>query len=258
MKKQKSNTIVMWLISLYLFIPLFLTLVYSLFTEWMNVLPEGFTLKYYAQLFGDKDFWMSLLRTIGISFVPVIITTTILLLAMYVIIVYHPKLDKYLSIVCTIPYAIQGIILPISIISLYSAAPGILSNRILLMVFTYCIVILPYMYQGLKNSLNGIDTKRILEAAQLLGASNFYAFFKIIVPSILQALIISSLLSIAIVFGDFVIVNTIAGNYYTTAQVYLYRNLAKSGQFVSSIIVILFVITFIISIVALKKQKEKN
>lgn len=255
-KSKKANIISMWIISLYLFIPLFLTFIYSLFTEWMDLLPTGFTFKYYIQLFSDVSFWQALLRTILISIIPIVITAGILFLAMYVIVVYHPKLDKYLSILCTIPYAVQGIILPISIISLYSSAPGFLSNRVVLLIFAYCIVILPYMYQGIKNSLNGIETRRILEAAQLLGASSFYAFFRIIIPSVIQAILISSLLSISIIFGDFVVVNTIAGNYCTTVQVYLYRNMFKSGQFVSSIIVVLFLVTFIISKITFSPRKE--
>ncbi len=255
---QKLNKIIMWIISIYLFIPLFVTCIYSFFTEWMSLLPTGFTLSYYGRLFSDITFWTALSRSIIISIVPIALTIIILLLAMYVVIVYHPKLDKYLSIICTIPYAIQGIILPVSIVSLYSSAPWILSNRIILLVFTYCIIILPYMYQGIKNSLNTIDTRRILDAAQLLGASNFYTFWKVIVPSISHALLISSLLSLAIIFGDFVIVNTLAGNYFTTAQVYLYRNLFTSGQFVSSIVVVLFFVTFLISLGAYKHTNKSK
>ncbi len=255
-KSKKSNVAIMWLVSLYLFTPLLVTFIYSIFTEWMQLLPTGFTLKYYAQLFADSTFIQALLRTLVISVIPIFITMGILLLVMYVVIVYHPKWDKYLSIVCTIPYAIQGIILPVSIISLYVGAPGMLSNRVLLLIFTYCIIILPYMYQGLKNSLATIDIVRILEAAQLLGASNFYTFFKIIVPSISQALLISSLLSLAIIFGDFVIVNTIAGNHYTTTQVYLFRHMFSSGQFVSAIVVVLFFVTFLISFIAFRKSQK--
>ncbi len=253
---KKSYKITLWAIAIYLFIPLFATFIYSICTEWMSLFPTGFTFKYYTKLFSDTYFWQALVRSLLISVIPIIITIGILLLVMYVIIVHHPKLDRYLSIVCTIPYAIQGIILPVSIISLYSGAPSFLSNRIVLLVFTYCIIILPYMYQGIRNSLGTIDTKRILDAAQLLGASKFYTFFKIIVPSIGQALLISSLLSMAIIFGDFVIINTIAGNHFTTAQVYLYRNIFSSGQFVSSIVVVLFFVTFLISLLAFKRKSK--
>lgn len=256
MHKTKSARPIMYLISIYLFTPLLMTFIYSISTEWTEIMPTGFTLKNYQVLFTDQEFWISLGRTIIISILPVALTTGMLLMAMYVAVVYVPQFDKLLNVLCTIPYAIQGVILPISVISLYTSAPGLLSNRVLLLICTYCIVILPYMYQGIKNSLATVDTVRIIEAAEMLGASKFYAFFKIIVPHISKSVLLSSLLAVAIIFGDFVIVNTIAGNYFTTAQVYLYRYRSVSGQMTSSIIVVLFLVTLIISMIALKKEKE--
>lgn len=256
MHKVKSAKPIMLIIAVYLLTPLLSTFIYSISTEWTEILPTGFTLRHYQTLFSDQEFWLSLSRTIIISIVPVLLTTIMLLMAMYVAVVYVPQFDKLLNILCTIPYAIQGVILPVSVISLYTSAPGLLSNRVLLLVCTYCIVILPYMYQGIKNSLATVDTVRIIEAAEMLGVSKFYAFFRIIVPHISKSVLLSSLLAVAIIFGDFVIVNTIAGNYFTTAQVYLYRYRSVSGQMTSSIIVVLFLVTLLISMIALKKEKE--
>ena len=158
-----------------------------------------------------------------------------------------PALDKYLQIICTIPYAIQGVILPVSVLSLYAGAPAPFSNRIVMLVLTYCVVILPYMYQGIKNSLVSVDAARLVEAAEMLGADKFYAFFRIIVPCMLSGVVIASMLSIALIFGDFVIVNTIGGSYYSTAQMYLLKKMFISGQLTSAVIMVLFVVTLLIS-----------
>ena len=37
---------------------------------------------------------------------------------------------------------------------------------------------LPFMYQGVRNSLESVQTKRLMEAAEILGANKFFAFFK--------------------------------------------------------------------------------
>ncbi len=258
MKQLKFNNILMIIVSIYLLIPLGLTLIYSLFTEWTSLLPTGFTLKFYVEVFEDILFWESLIRSILMAVIPPIITAVILLLVMYVVIIYFPKLDRYINILCTIPYAIQGVILPISILSLYAGAPGIFSNRIVLLICTYCVVILPYMYQGIKNSLVAVDVKRIIEAAQMLGSSKLKAFFKIVIPCVAPSIMISSLIAVAIVFGDFVIVNTIAGNYYQTAQVYLYRKMSSSGQVTSAIIVIVYTVTLILSMLSYKRSKRER
>ncbi len=250
MKKNKSDYVVLILISVYLLLPLCATLVYSISTEWMDVMPKGLTGRYYAELMTDSLFWQAITRSIIISFVPVVLTAALLLLAMYVIVVYAPSLDKYLQIICTVPYAVQGVILPVSVLSLYAGAPAPLSNRIVMLTLTYCIIILPYMYSGIKNSLVTVDAAKLMEAAQMLGADKFYAFFHIIVPCMLSGVVISSMLSVSIIFGDFVIVNTIGGSYFYTAQMYLFKKMFISGQLTSAVIIVLFTVTLIISALA--------
>ncbi|MEG2017356.1 MAG: ABC transporter permease subunit [Clostridium sp.] len=265
MKEKKKIRVgapsIIVLISLYLMLPLVLTFFYSIFTEWNDILPKGFTLKYYVQLFSDGVFLQALGRTILISILPILITGAIILLAMYVIVVHNPKLEKYIQLLCMIPYALQGIILSTSIISLYVGSGSILSNRILLLTGAYCIIILPYMYQGIRNSLTGVDAISLIEAAQVLGVSKLYAFFRIIVPNILPGITVSAMLSMAMIFGDFAIVNTLAGSHYGTAQVYLQKKLFQSGQLSSATIMVLFLCTLGISLLVFmvkKKDLSKN
>ena len=140
MKKNKTGSgAVMAAIGIYLLIPLFFTFLYSMFSEWMEIMPEGFTLKAYVEIFSDSDFWLSLGRTMLISVLPIILCTMAVLLAMYVVVVYCPGLDKYMKILCTMPYAIQGVILPISVLSLYADAPEPFGNRFFMLTSTYCL-----------------------------------------------------------------------------------------------------------------------
>ncbi len=247
MKKNSFSKMVIIFISLYLIIPLLLTFLYSIFTEWNKVMPSGITLKYYKETFSDHNFLASIGRTMMISVIPFMICFIVVLLALYVIVVYHPGWDKYMQMLCNIPYAIQGIILAISVLSLYINAPYPFSNRFVMVILTYCIVILPYIYRGLKNSLDTLHARRLIEAAQMLGANRFYAFFAVVVPNILSGISIVAMLSISMVFGDFAIVNIIGGSYYQTAQMYLYKKLAQSGQASSVIIVVMFGLTLILS-----------
>lgn len=258
MKRSKSGPVTVVVVSLYLLIPLLMTLVYSVFSKWSDILPEGFTLKYYWELFSDASFGVSLMRTVLISVMPIILTALVVLLAMYVIILYLPGLEKYIRILCTIPYAIQGVILAVSVLSLYSNAPGILSNRTLHLTGTYCVAILPYMYQGIQSSLLAVNAPRLIEAAQMLGAGRLYAFFRVVVPNIISGVIISAMLSASIIFGDFVIANTLGGNYFETAQIYLYQTLFASGQKTSAVIMVLFLLTLFISLIAFSLKKKER
>lgn len=249
--------IILFLIAAFLILPLALTFFYSVFTEWMDILPTGFTLSFYAGIFSDGAFINSLLRSIVISFVPVVICTISILLVLYVITLYIPKLEKYIEILCNIPYAIQGVILAAGVISLYSGKPGFLSNRVFLLVGAYCIIILPYIFRGLKNTIGALNVRCVIEAAQVLGCSKLHAFFTIVIPQMKRGIISTMMLAFTMLFADFVVVNMIAGSSFRTAGIYLYQTMSKSGQTSSAIIVILFITTLIISTLTLAIQNKQ-
>lgn len=255
-KTHVWDGIILFLVAAFLILPLALTFLYSLFTQWMDILPTGFTLKFYAGIFSDGAFINSLLRSIIISIIPVIICTIAILLVLYVITLYMPKLEKFIEILCNIPYAIQGVILAAGIISLYSGKPGILSNRIFLLVGAYCVIILPYVFRGLKNMINALNVRCVIEAAQVLGCPKLQAFFAIVIPQMKRGIISTMMLAFTMIFADFVVVNMIAGSAFRTAGIYLYQTMSKSGQTSSAIIVILFITTLLISTLTLVVQNK--
>lgn len=259
-KKQRMNTAVMVLMVAYLILPLALTLLYSLFQEWTSILPTGLTLRYYAELLADPGFYLPVVRTLIISTGPVVLCTVMTILAMYVVVVHHPKWQKAMQIVCTVPYSLQGVILAISILALYSGLPLPFSDRIAMLVCTYCVLILPYTYRGIQNSLNAINARQLIEAAQLLGCKPLAAYLRVVVPNLVSGITVSAMLSVSLLFGDFVVVNIIGGSYYPTAQMYLYKMMFRSGQQTSAMIVILFALTLLISasVLLLQQQKQKS
>ncbi len=261
MKKIKNlmSYIVILVTVIYLLLPLAGAALYSVSLNWSDeILPPKYTLQHYQIVFGNSAFWFSLIRSIFISILSVSICLVILLLAIFVVIVHFPKLERIMQVVVIIPYAISGVILAGSLLSLYAGTVFPFSNRIFLLTSSYCIIILPYMYQGIRNSLNTINVDRLLESAEILGASKFVAFFTIIVPNIISGITVAVLLSVAIIFGDFALVNTIAGNIFVTAQYYLKQAMLLSGGQAGAIVMILFGITFIMSASVLYLQSDKS
>lgn len=241
-KSNRPAKLAVILLSIYLLLPFAVTLIYSLSTEWVGIMPSGFTVKNYVELFGDKEFWQSAGRTLVICTVSVSISIALLLGVMFVVTMYAPRLGKYVQFICMIPYALQGVILSISIISLYSGTGTVLSNRMMMLFGAYSIMVLPYIYQGIRNNLNAVNSKMLVDAAQMLGAGKLYGFFRVVIPNILPGIMVSSLLAVSIVFGDFVLANNIAGNNYQNIQVYLYVNMTKSSSKASAIVVLIFMV----------------
>ena len=234
-------------LGVYLLVPFLMTLIYSLFVEWTDILPHGFTLRNYAELFGNLEFWSSIGRTLILCAVSVLLTITVLLLAMYVVLVVNRKLAGPVQFVCMIPYALQGVILSIGIISLYAGNGTLLSNRMLMLLGAYTVLVLPYIYQGIRNSLNAIDAQMLIQAAEMLGCGKFRAYVQVVLPNILSGILVASLLAQSIVFGDFVLANNIAGNNYQNIQVFLNRKMFTSSGLSSAIVVVIFIVVLLLT-----------
>ena len=118
MKKSRvSANIIMTIVIIWLLIPLLATIIYSLFEKWTGIVPEGFTLNAYRTIFTNKDFLTSMYQTLLVCVVPIVITILVVLLGLFAVTVYFPKLEKYVQLLCMIPYTIQGVILSVSILT---------------------------------------------------------------------------------------------------------------------------------------------
>ena len=259
MKEHKGvKTVLKIGIALFLLMPLIITFIYSFAERWITILPEGFTVEYYVKTLTNQKFLLGILRGMVISAIPVLISNISILLALYVVLVYMPKMEKVVQIFCLIPTTINGIILATSVLSAYSGTNTIFANRIIMLVMIYCVFVLPMTYQGIRNSLYSVNTKGILEAAQMLGYRKFRSFVTIVIPAILPGLCNSALMCFAGLFGDFAIIQIIASSQYETAQAYLYRNRSTDTQELSASVVILLLLTLCINYAVHRTQHSKK
>lgn len=258
MKKTGASSAFIVIIIIYLLVPLFATAIYSMFRKWTGLLPEGFTLAHYGSLLTNKAFLLTLGRTIVVCIIPIALTVVVTLLALFVVTIYFPKLEKFVQLLCMIPYTIQGVILSVSILGLYAGVRGFLGIRLVMLIGAYCIIILPYIYQGIRNSMNAINMPMLIEAAEMLGASKLSAFFKVIVPNILPGITISALLAVGIIFGDYVLIRNITGSAFQNVQIFLFLAMKRSSTEASAVFVIIMLTTFLITALVLYLQSRDN
>ncbi len=259
MKKKKTFPyIVLTLTGIFLLLPFVATLIYSFTVGWTKLLPAGWTLKYWGQAFSEPQLWPAILKGVLISIPPIIICNIVVILALYTSVVYYPKLEKYIQAICMVPNSLKGVIIAIPVLALYAGTPTILSSRMVMLVCIYSISILPFVYQGIRNNLHGINVRQLLEAAEILGAGRLYAFIRIILPNMLSGILVSSLLALSTVFGDFAIIKIIAGNKYETVQMLLYNSRLIVLQYQCVIVIIMFTATLIISQTVFKFQNKKR
>lgn len=242
----------------FLLLPLLVTFLFSISTVWQDtVLPEGYTLDSYVRLFTDQRFLDALGRSFLVAVLTVALSLIVMVPTIFIVSLYVPRLEKWLQTVVLMPFALPGVVSAVGLIKLYSNPPFAISGTIWILIGAYFIIILPYVYQSTRNSLRAVNAAELMEAAEVLGAGKAAAFLRVILPNILPGVIVASLLSFSIVFGEFVLANMLVGGSYEVVQVYLYHMMGVDGHLSSATIVTFFAFVLILYVLVLKIGNRK-
>lgn len=241
-----GHKIVVYGLSGLLFIPIFATLIYSFSSSWgATVLPDGFSLKWYAQLLTDPRFIEAFGRSLFICISSLLLASVLVLPMIFVIFYYYPTLDKVMNILILLPFAVPPVVSSVGLLQLYADSSIQLVGTPWILIGTYFTIALPFMYRSIANSFTTINLRDLVDAAHLLGASTTKAYWLIILPNLKKGLLASTFLSFSFLLGEFVFANILVGTRYETLQIYLYNMRQTSGHFTSALVMTYFAFIFI-------------
>lgn len=225
MKKKKWPFIYVAVITILTYIPILLTVVYSFNASKLTSVWEGFSLKWYRELFRDRDLGEALINSLilavlSCTFAVLIGTSGALGMSRR-----KRKLNEAVAYVSTLPIMIPEIILGMVFLSVFSLM-GLPFSMVTLVIAhtTFCV---PYIFTMVRARLVGMDHS-LEEAALDLGASEWQVFRDVILPQILPAILSGVLLAFAMSFDDVVISIFVTGPKVNTLPVKIYTKL-KTG-----------------------------
>lgn len=252
MKKSRGKNIFLILLFIYLLIPIAAIIIFSIAGRWdTSIFPENYTLKYFQTIFNDAEFAKALIRTAAVSIITSVATVSLMVPCIYLATVHYIKLEKLFEILSLIPFVLPGVILAISLIQVYSGGLVNISGTVWILLGSYFVLCFPYTYQSVRNSFRAIDASKLVEAAMMLGCNESEAFLKVVLPNIIKGVVSAMLLSISILFGEFVLANLLVGNNYETVQIYLFKSLNTDGHVASAVVTVYMAVVFIISYLAI-------
>jgi putative spermidine/putrescine transport system permease protein len=253
------HKVIVGLLVIYLIIPLVGTFLFSMAGKWDHtILPESYTVKWYIELFQDERFYRALQHTLFLIVVTVGLSVVIMLPTIFIITVYFGKWEKWLQAAAMLPYGIPPIVGAVGLIKVYSDGPIQIAGTPWILVGAYFITILPFMYQGIRNSLRTVNAVQLVDAAELLGATKFQAFRTVVFPNIISGILVSTLLSVALLFSEFAFANLLVGGRFETIQIYLADKLNKSGHLTSAIVITYYSIILLLTGTVLKLTFRKE
>ena len=225
MKKKKWPFVYVALITVLTYIPILLTVVYSFNASKLTSVWEGFSLKWYRELFRDRDLGEALINSLilavlSCAFAVLIGTSGALGMSRR-----KRKLDDAVAYVSTLPIMIPEIILGMVLMAFFYMLN--LPFGMLTLLIGHTVFCVPYILMEVKARLVGMDPS-LEEAARDLGAGSFRAFCDITLPLIMPAVISGSLLAFAMSMDDVVISIFVTGPRVSTLPIKVYTQM-KTG-----------------------------
>ncbi len=258
-ERNPAKPVFLVLFALYMIVPILATYLFSIATRWdRSLLPEGYTLEWYAQTFQHPYF----LITLGNSFVLATYTVAANLLlvvpAAYLAYTRLPEAKLPIDVLTILPFGIPRVILALALVTLYTVP--VINRSPFLLVCACTVFSMPYMYRPVANSLEAIDLRTLNDAAMIQGANARQILFHIIGPNIINGVVSGCLLVFSAIFAEYTLARLITGARFKTLPMLLVEFTRRDGRVASSISVIAFTVALLLSllIIALAQINQRR
>ena len=237
------DNICLWLVFIFLFLPIIVLIVFSFNTSSLNIVFEGFTLRWYSELFKNPILLESLWNTLLVAIISTVISTIIGTISAYGLKKFDFPFKKFINELLYIPIVIPEIVLGISLLCIYALF------RIELGMFTLILSHIAFSIPFVIINVNSVlDTMspNLEEAASDLGASKMRIFFDIVLPTLIPGIFSGAQLAFTLSLDDVVISYFTAGPDSNTLPLQVF-SMIKTGVTpdVNALITILLLIIFV-------------
>ena len=246
--RTKLPNIYLAVIFVMMYLPILLVIIYSFNQSKISSVWDGFSLKWYRELFADKSMFTALINSIILAFSSSVLAAIIGTLGAIGMSKTNFKANGIIGYISTLPIMIPEIILGMVFLVFFSliGIPFGMTSLILAHT-TFCV---PYVFMLVKARLVGLD-KSYVEAARDLGASEIRAFKDITIPLISPAILSGMLLSFAMSFDDVIISIFVTGASTNTLPIKIYTQL-KTGVSpkINALCTLMFIATVLIVVLS--------
>ena len=198
----------LYLILLFLYLPIFVLITFS-FTNSTNLgVWNGFSFALYTALFKDSEIMAALGNTLIIAIISAIIST--ILGTLGAIGTYYSKrrTRQVIEGLTQIPVVNAEIVMALSLTVMFVFIGSSIFHSSLFSFWTlligHCCLSVPFVYLNVKPKLQQMDPS-LYEAALDLGATPTRALNKVVIPQILPGIASGFLLSITLSLDDFIV-----------------------------------------------------
>lgn len=197
------------LILIFLYAPLLVVFLFSFNSASSGIFPmKGLSLQWYAALFRDRMFHVSLINSLLIGAAAIVGCMLIGVPAAFMIVRRQFRLRNGLIALSAGPLVMPGIVIGVSILS----ALGVLNLKggLIVTALTHTLFCLPFLLMTLGARLKDYD-RQLEEAGRDLGSRPFRVMRTITLPILAPTLVAAAILIFGVSLDEFVITNFVIG-----------------------------------------------
>ena len=246
------------LILLFTYIPILVMVGLSFNASKSRVNFSGFSLKWYIQMFSDRNIVAALKNTLSIALLSSLIAVVIGTMAAVAISNMSKRTRNIYMSITNIPMLNADVATGLSLMLCFITFGISLSyGTVLISHITFNI---PYVILSVLPKLKG-SSRMEYEAARDLGATSNQAFFKVVLPEIMPGVVSGFMLAVTMSLDDFIITHFTRGAGINTISTLVYaqvkRGLNPSLYALSSIMFLVALIILIITNVITNREEDR-
>ena len=243
------------IVFIFLFLPISVLIIFSFNTSRLNIMFEGFTLRWYYELFHNSLLLEALFNTLLVAVVSTLVSVIIGTISSYALKKFEFPGKKFINELLYIPVVIPEIVLGISLLCIYSFMK--IELGMFTLILSHIAFSIPFVIINV-NSVMDMLNPHLEEAANDLGASKLTTFFKVVLPSLVPGILSGAQLAFTLSLDDVVISYFTAGPDSNTLPLQVF-SMIKTGVTpdVNALITIMLLVIFMSLFVSMSMNLRK-
>lgn len=190
------------LVFLFLYLPILVLVAYSFNTSRLNIVWEGFTLKWYRELWKDAPLIDALKNSLIVASITTALSVVIGTVGAWLLHRYRYRFSRALQTLVAVPMMMPEIVMGISLLVFFKTLTLQLGfTTVIIAHTTFCF---PFVLVAVQARLQGLDPA-LEEAALDLGASPVKAFWLVIVPCLRPAILSGGLMAFTLSMDEIIV-----------------------------------------------------
>lgn len=264
-KLHPASGIYLALVMLFLYLPIIMLIVLSFNGTNSTSVIQGFSTKWYVELFKDSATINALTNTLILAVTSAITATVIgTLAAVGIDKIKKGVVKSSVMTVTNIPMMNPEIVTGVSMMLLFVFIGSILGASGVLGFWTLFIAhvtfSLPYVILNVLPKLRQTDSN-LSQAAQDLGCPPVKAFIKVVLPSILPGVIAGLIMAFTLSFDDFIISYFVSGPKFQTLPIRIFSMTKKRvtpDMYALSTIMFIVILVLLVLVNVLQAQGDNR